>query len=148
VGERLQLSDAPPRDARPASVVDLPGGGRLLVRGEAGTWIVGRGPVRRVGGPADQVAWSAFGRYLARARGGRLQAVALNGRVAWTQTYPGRVSAPVWSPDGYRIAFRLDGRMHVSSGDGAGAHPVRAIASARALHSLAVAGGVAAQHDA
>lgn len=133
----LHLSDRVPKDVPPGSVVDLPGGGRLLVSTGEGTWIVGQGAPRRVGGPADEVAWSAFGNYLVRARGGRLQALSISGRIAWTQHYRGIVTAPIWSPDGYRIAFRLAGTVYVTAGDGTGAHALRPAGSQRALRSLA-----------
>jgi hypothetical protein len=112
----------------PAKLVALPGGGRLLVSTGADAWVVGQGltrPVEHTAGGA--VSWSAFGNYIACACGDRLQAIALDGRVAWTERYGAPVRAPVWSPDGQRIAFVVDDDLYVTAADGSRARGLRSI---------------------
>ncbi|MDQ3859733.1 MAG: hypothetical protein M3327_15030, partial [Actinomycetota bacterium] len=52
------------------------------------------------------------------ARGARLVAATPTGEVRWTLTRPPRVSAPRWSPSGYRIAYGVGPTLHVVNGDG------------------------------
>ena len=63
----------------------LPGGGRLLVTGAGGAWIVG--PRRRraaARAPTRGATWSPRGLFIGAWRGAALSAVAPDGRVAWT----------------------------------------------------------------
>ena len=104
-------ADARRRGGRAASgsaLGPLPGGGRLLVTGAGGTWIVGRdGDARRAWAPTRRrhvVAARPVRRRVARAaaergRTGRPRRVVATGRSA-----PSRDVR--WSPDGYRIAYR------------------------------------------
>jgi dipeptidyl aminopeptidase/acylaminoacyl peptidase len=122
---------------RSAELVTLPGGGRLLVSTGRGAWIAGQGVTRAVGHTGGVVSWSAFGRYVACACGDSLQAVALNGRVAWRERFTAHVNTPTWSPDGNRIAFGVGHELHVTAGDGTGARVVRAGGHASAVLGLA-----------
>ncbi len=121
VGDALQGS----RGQQRAALATLPGGGRLLVGTDRGAWITGQGLTRGVGHTDGVVSWSAFGHYIACACGRTLRAVALDGRVVWTEPFAGAVSRPTWSPDGNRIAFGVGGVLHVSAGDGSGGRAVR-----------------------
>jgi putative pyrroloquinoline-quinone binding quinoprotein len=135
----------------PAVLGALPGGGRLLVSTGADAWIVGQGLTRPVAHTAGgAVSWSAFGNYVACACGDRLQAIALNGRVAWTEQYRAPVRTPVWSPDGQRIAFSVGNELYVTAADGTRAHGLRPVRGASATltawrpglpHQVAVADG-------
>ena len=135
----LHLTDRVPAHRRPASLVDLPGGGRLLISTGDGAWIIGQGPGVHVAGSADQVGWSAFGHYLVRVHGGRVQALDTTGRVVWTQRYRHAVSFPAWSPDGNRVALRVGRELRVTAGDGTAAHALVPRGSSRPLRVLAVA---------
>ena len=84
----------------------LPGGGRLLVTGAGGTWIVGRDGARVRLGSYAGATWSPRGLFVGAWRGRRLSAVAPDGRVAWSYGTLGAVRDVRWSPDGYRIAYR------------------------------------------
>jgi WD40 repeat protein len=99
----------------------LPGGGRLLVTGSAGTWIVGRDGSRTRLGPYAGATWSPRGLFVGAWRGRRLSAVAPDGRVAWSYATLGDVRDVRWSPDGYRIAYRSGSRLALVAGDGRGA---------------------------
>jgi hypothetical protein len=113
---------------RPAAATALPGGGRLLVSTGIDAWVVGQGLTRPVGHTAGgDVSWSAFGNYVACACGKTLDAVALNGRVAWTERYALPVESPLWSPDGNRIAFGVGRELYVTVGNGTGARGLRPI---------------------
>ncbi|HEX3872831.1 MAG TPA: hypothetical protein VHW26_01715 [Solirubrobacteraceae bacterium] len=89
-----------------------------------------------MGHTTGAVSWSAFGNYVACACGRSLDAVALNGRVVWTERYAGPVATPAWSPDGNRIAFTVGRELYVSAGDGTGARGLRPL-GADAVPALA-----------
>lgn len=131
---------------RPAGLAALPGGGQLLVGTGRQAWIVGQGVDRAVAHTGGQVSWSAFGHYIACACGTRLEAVLPTGRVVWSEGFGATVAAPIWSPDGNRIAFVVGGQLHVTAADGTGSHRLaggglRGPAAWRpgASHELAVA---------
>jgi Tol biopolymer transport system component len=133
VTPRAQLGPLPP--------------GRLLVSSRNGTWIVQRDGTRRRLGPWTGATWSPGGLYVAAWRGRSLNAVAPDGRVAWTWRAFGTVRDAVWSPDGYRIAYRRDDVLAVIAGDGTGARvfarPIAPVAPAwrpGAPHTLAWVG--------
>jgi RNA polymerase sigma-70 factor (ECF subfamily) len=108
-----------------AALSRLPGGGRVLVQNGRGAWIAGQGSgPRAIPGSSGQTSWSAFGNYVVQARGDVLQALAVDGRVAWSRRFPAPVTFPRWSPDGNRIAFRMGTEAWVVAGDGTGAHSI------------------------
>jgi hypothetical protein len=113
---------------KPAALGALPGDGRLLVSSGRDAWIVGQGltrPIAQTSG--DPVSWSAFGNFVACACGDRLEAIALDGRLAWTERFASPVLAPVWSPDGNRIAFVVGRELYVTEADGTRARGLRPI---------------------
>jgi hypothetical protein len=110
-----------------ASVLSaLPGRGRLLVSGPAGTWTVaGDGSTRRLG-PWRQASWSPHGRYVAVTAVDRLTVVDAHGNQLWSLRRPA-VTDPRWySPSGFRIAYLSNTALRVVAGDGTGDHPVAA----------------------
>jgi hypothetical protein len=136
VREALRTSAADPH-AQPAGLAGLPGGGRLLVSTGLDAWVAGQGltrPVTHTRGGA--VSWSAFGNYIACGCGQTLEAVALSGRVVWTERFAARVGPPTWSTDGNRIAFTVGRELYVTAGDGTGARGLRP-APASGLFGLA-----------
>ncbi|HEY5197934.1 MAG TPA: WD40 repeat domain-containing protein [Solirubrobacteraceae bacterium] len=135
---RDTLRSAGHPSAQPAGLAALPGGGRLLVSTGRDAWVVGQGLTRAVAHtPGASVAWSAFGNYVACACGQTLDAVALNGRIAWIEHFAEPVRAPVWSPDGNRIAFAVGHELYVTAGDGTGVRALRAGGHSTALLGLA-----------
>lgn len=107
-------------DSRP-TLARLPAGGRVLVAGEAGAWVVQRdGSMRRLG-DYTEAGWSPRGLFVVAARGRRLSAVEPDGTVRWSIVAPERVTHPVWSPgDGFRIAYLSGDSLRVVAGDGTG----------------------------
>jgi hypothetical protein len=108
------------RDAAPA-LVHVPGGGRLLVQGGDGAWVVfADGAKRRLGGYAG-AAWSPRGRFVIAWQGSELTALDPGGRVRWSLARAGRVDLARWSPvDGFRIAYLVDDELRIVNGDGTG----------------------------
>ena len=111
--------------ARPA-LVRVPGGGRLLVTSAeipASAWVVSADGSRRRLGNYSGASWSPHGRFVVAWRGGELRAVEPNGRVRWSLSRPGPISAARWAPvDGFRIVYLSGGSLRVVSGDGTGDH--------------------------
>ncbi|HEY5197487.1 MAG TPA: hypothetical protein VIJ51_10725 [Solirubrobacteraceae bacterium] len=123
---------------RPAAATALPGDGRLLVWTGLDAWIVGQGLTRPVGHTAGgEVSWSAFGNYVACACGETLDAVALNGRIAWTERFGLPVESPLWSPDGNRIAFGVGRELYVTAGNATGARGLRPLPAGGLLSAAA-----------
>ncbi|MEA2481761.1 MAG: hypothetical protein QOJ07_3683 [Thermoleophilaceae bacterium] len=120
VRDAIRPDRSPPArvPARPV-LASLPGGGRLLVLSPGGPWIVRADGSRRLLGPYDDATWSPHGLFVAATRGDALVAIAPDGRVRWSLGRP-RVSAPRWSPSGYRIAYRSGRELRVVAGDGTG----------------------------
>lgn len=106
------------RNAQPA-LVNVPGGGRLLVQAGDGTWVVAPdGARRRLGDFADG-AWSPNGLFVVAWQGRELTALTPGGEVRWSLTRPQRVGLARWSPvDGYRIAYLAGGDLRIVNGDG------------------------------
>jgi hypothetical protein len=103
---------------RPA-LVRVPGGGRLLVTGRDGVWVVSADGVRRRLGDYHGASWSPRGLYVAVWRAGELRAVEPNGQVHWSLARPGRIAGARWSPvDGYRVAYLSGRTLRVVNGDG------------------------------
>src|SRR4051794_17559343 len=116
VGLRPQVhlpTDRAPRSVRP------PSGGRLLVSSSGSLFIVGADGARRRLGPWTNGAWSPRGRFVVAWQGRRLAALDARGRVHWSLTAPARVTDALWSPSGFRIAYRIvGGGLRVVAGDG------------------------------
>jgi hypothetical protein len=112
---RVLGAERPP--APRAKIGPLPRG-RMLVTSPRGAWIVARDGSRQLLGRYAGATWSPRGLYIAAWSGVELQAVAPDGRVAWTLRTPGRVTAAAWSPDGFRVAYRRAGGLGVVAGDG------------------------------
>ena len=108
------------RNAAPA-LVRVPGGGRLLVEGGEGVWVVaGDGAKRRLGAYAG-AAWSPHGLFVIAWRGGELTALDPGGGVRWSLARPERVARARWAPvDGFRIAYLAGGDLRIVNGDGTG----------------------------
>jgi WD40 repeat protein len=107
-------------DARPA-LVRVPGGGRLLVTGKSGAWVVSADGSRRRLGDYAGASWSPHGRFVVAWRGGELLALEPNGRVRWSLARRGRIAVARWSRGlGYRIAYVAGGSLRVVGGDGVG----------------------------
>ena len=98
-----------PRAAGPGSRL----GGGCSSSGGA-TWIVASGRRRRLGG-VDRGSWSPHGKFViaagAAARGAR------PGNVRWSLTAPRTISQALWSPSGFRVAYRLGGDLRVVAGE-------------------------------
>lgn len=109
-------------NARP-SLVRVPGGGRLLVTSQAGSgaWVVSADGSRRRLGDYAGASWSPHGRFVVAWRGGELLALEPNGRVRWSLSRHGRITAARWSRGlGYRIAYVSGRSLRVVAGDGSG----------------------------
>ncbi|HEX8646770.1 MAG TPA: WD40 repeat domain-containing protein [Thermoleophilaceae bacterium] len=108
-------------DARPA-LSSIPGGGRLLVRSDAGPWIVSADGSKRLLGSYDDAVWSPHGLFVAATRQRELVALDPRGRVRWSLARPTAISGARWSPSGFRIAYVTAPaavskvRPHVSTG--------------------------------
>lgn len=109
--------------ARPA-LTSLPAPGRLLVDSPQGPWVVQRDGAKRRLGRYDEAAWSPRGLFVVASRGRQLVALEPSGSVRWALARPARVSGPVWSPDGFRIAYVSGARLRVVAGDGTGDRPI------------------------
>jgi Tol biopolymer transport system component len=102
------------------NLISLPTGGRVLVNSPAGAWVVQRdGSKRLLSGYLD-ASWSPHGLYVAAARGNQLVALEPNGKVRWKLARRRPIGAPVWSYEGYRIAYLAGRQLRVVNGDGTG----------------------------
>ena len=106
------------QEAQPA-LFSLPTGGRLLVTGDSGAWVVEPDGSKRLLGPYRDAAWSPFGRYVAATRANELVAMTPAGDVRWSLARPSARS-PRWAGTATdtRIAFVTDSRLHVVAGNG------------------------------
>ncbi len=115
VGLRPELpTDRAPRADR------LPSGGRLLVSSSGITWIVDANGKRRRLGAWSAASWSPHGKFVIAWKGRRLAALDLRGNVRWSLTAPRPISQALWSPSGFRVAYRTGGDLRVVAGDGTG----------------------------
>jgi hypothetical protein len=106
-------------NAEPA-LTRIPGGGRLLVRSQAGPWVVRPDGSRRLLGDYAEATWSPHGLFVAAASGETLSAVEPDGTPHWSLSVGARVSDPAWSPSGLRIAYRAGRALRVVAADGTG----------------------------
>jgi hypothetical protein len=99
----------------------LPSGGRLLVNGADGAWLVQANGSRRLLGRYREASWSPFGRYVVVTRPNEVVAVDGQGKQRWVLPRP-RVRFARWggSRIDTRIAYLTGGRLHVVAGDGTG----------------------------
>ncbi len=110
------------RDTRPA-LASVPGGGRLLVTGPGGVWVVsGDGRKRRLGA-YDGASWSPRGLFVIAWRGRELTALDPGGRVRWSLPGTGAVASARWGPvDGFRVAYVAGDEVRIVNGDGSADH--------------------------
>jgi Tol biopolymer transport system component len=117
VGRVISNAIAPP-PARP--MLSLPTGGKLLVSGAGGTWIVAPDGTRSRVGSWRQGSWSPHARYVVVASRDRIAAVTQGGEVKWELSRRA-VSDPSWfAPSGFRVAYRSGSSLRVVAGDGTG----------------------------
>ena len=113
----------------------LPAGGRLLVSGAGGTWIVSADGSKRRLGDEGQAAWSPHGLFVVVASADEIAArEPSHGDVHWSLARP-RVSSPRWGGTRVdtRVAYLSAGALRVVGGDGKGdafVGPAAAIAPA------------------
>jgi RNA polymerase sigma-70 factor, ECF subfamily len=126
----------PPVTPRPVgSYGTLPGGGRLLAVTDRGPIVFGiAGAPRQLLGQVDAAAWSPHGRFVAAVRGIELIAVDLRGQRRWHVAARREISAPAWSPSGFRVAY-LAGRP------GAGGRTLRVVAGDGTADRVVAAAG-------
>ncbi len=98
----------------------LPSAGRLLVSGGGAAWIVERDGSRRRLGAWSGAAWSPHGRFVAAWQGRRLAALDRRGQAHWSLLAPRPVTNALWSPSGFRVAYRSGQDLRVVAGDGTG----------------------------
>lgn len=103
---------------KPATGLELPAAGRLLVAGDSGLWLVERHAAPRRLGAFTAATWSPGGLFIAAVSGRTLAAVDPKGGVRWRLTLPAPVTAPRWAPDGTHVAFRAGTTLHVVYGNG------------------------------
>ncbi|MFN2466526.1 MAG: hypothetical protein ABR521_00105 [Gaiellaceae bacterium] len=110
----------PERVVRRPALLSLPAAGRLLVNSAQGPWIVQADGSKRLLGRYEQASWSPHGLFVVVSR--RLELLALDpkGNVRWSLTKEETPAQARWSPDGFRIAYRLGPAIRVVAGDGAG----------------------------
>ena len=108
--------------ARPARVAGdrTPSGGRLLVTSGGTAWIVEADGEGQWLGAWTGAGWSPHGRFVVAWRGRRLAALDPRGRVRWTLVGPRPITGAVWSPSGFRVAYRSGQDLRVVAGDGTG----------------------------
>jgi hypothetical protein len=83
-------------------------------------WIVAADGDRRRLGAWSGAAWSPRGLFVVAWRGRRLAALDPHGRTRWSLVAPRPITGAVWSPSGYRIAYRSGQDLRVVAGDGTG----------------------------
>ena len=124
VGDWIDDVVSPAPEATRSTLSSLPAAGRLLVVADGSAWLVRDDGARDQLGRYDDVTWSPGGLFLAAAGGRELTALDPLGNVRWTRPASGPVSAPRWSPDGYRIAYRSGAELHVATADNADDWPL------------------------
>jgi hypothetical protein len=106
--------------AQPA-LFRLPTGGRVLVAGRSGAWVVAADGSKRRLGDYPQASWSPHGLYVVAASTNELAALTPAGAVHWTLSRP-KIRFPRWggTRTDTRIAYLTTSRLHVVGGDGTG----------------------------
>lgn len=106
--------------AQPA-LFRLPTGGRVLVAGRSGAWVVAADGSKRRLGDYAQASWSPHGLFVVAASTNELAAVTPAGTVHWTLSRP-KIRFPRWggTRTDTRIAYLTTSRLHVVGGDGTG----------------------------
>ncbi len=103
-------------------LVSLPAGGRVLVSGPGGAWIISADGSDHRLGTWSEPSWSPHGLYVAAIRKHQLVAATPQGRVVWQLTRPA-IADPRWyPPSGFRLAYLSGGTLRVIAGDGTGDH--------------------------
>jgi hypothetical protein len=100
----------------------LPAGGRLLVSGAGGTWVVSSDGSRRRLGSWRQAAWSPHGLFVVGAGRDELAAVdPSSGEVRWSLARRD-ISSPAWggTRTDTRILYFARGHLRIVGGDGSG----------------------------
>jgi len=98
-----------------------PGGGRLLVQNQSGTWVTKDDGSRRLLGEFRDSVWSPKGRFVAAVDDHQLVALTPDGELRWALTRPSPPMLPSWnSPDGFRIAYIERRQLRLVAGDGTG----------------------------
>ena len=121
------LLGAGKRDARPA-LVGVPGGGRLLVTGGDGVWVVSADGSKRRLGAYDGASWSPRGLFVIAWRGRELTALDPGGRVRWSLPRSRPIASARWGPvDGFRVAYVAGDELRIVNGDGSADHRYGAV---------------------
>ena len=108
------------KDAAPV-LRSIPGGGEILVESGEGAWVVHSDGSKRLLGSYSDAAWSApEGLYIVAADDRQLVTMERDGDVHWSVPAPRPVADPVWSPSGFRIAYRSGDALWVVVGNGTG----------------------------
>ncbi len=107
-------TDGTPRSERP------PSGGRLLVAASGSLWIVEASGRRPRLGAWTAGSWSPHGRFVSAWTRRTQAALDRRGTLRWSLTAPQPVTQALWSPSGFRIAYRAAGNLRVVAGDGSG----------------------------
>jgi hypothetical protein len=105
-------------------LASLPAGGRVLVAGPQGAWVMAAdGSARRLGG-FREASWSPLGRFVVAVNPARNELVAVEpeGAVRWTLARAGPIRLPRWggSAADTRIAYLAGRTLRVVAGDGTG----------------------------
>jgi hypothetical protein len=98
----------------------LPSGGRLLVTAGGSAWIVEASGKRRRLGAWTGASWSPHGRFVVAWHGSQVAALDRRGHVRWSLPVQAPVTNALWSPSGFRVAYRAHGDLRVVAGDGTG----------------------------
>ena len=109
-----------PAVGKPAPGNRLPGGGRVLVSSGGSAWILEASGKRRRLGAWSGASWSPHARFVVAWRGTRLAALDRRGHVRWSLVTQRPVTEALWSPSGFRVAYRAGGELRVVAGDGTG----------------------------
>jgi WD40 repeat protein len=101
------------------ALFSLPGGGRLLVVSEEGSWVARPDGSRRLLGPYREVSWSPSGRYIVGTGRNLLVALEPDGDTRWSLARRD-VRLPRWGGNRFdtRIAYLSGRQLRVIAGDG------------------------------
>ena len=109
-----------PAGAMPSAGDRLPAAGRLLLSSGGSSWIVEASGRRRRLGAWSGASWSPHGRFVVGWRVDRVAALDRRGSVRWSLPARAPVTGALWSPSGFRVAYRAGGDLRVVAGDGTG----------------------------